>query len=109
MPDTVHDEIRSQRFVLVDEHDAERLVAEITDEQAELRVQLPGTAPGHSCAAVVFAHPGDLTMEPTVGLELWVDGNSVAGCSAWRDHLGHWQTDVHLDGVSIPPSDPEGR
>ncbi len=110
-------EITTRRLVVVDRLGRPRLVAEVSQDTAELRVQLPDDHPGQSAgpgdpvrtvgrtAAVLYATPAgggsgadDLGLGPAIGLQLWADGDAIAETDAWPDDCGRWQAHQHLAG-----------
>ena len=70
-------EIKTRRMVLVNDADEEQAVAELTRGVVELR--LGGCRSGLPCEALIFA--GEVDGEFVAGVELWANGNSVAGSS----------------------------
>jgi hypothetical protein len=76
---SITNEIRTRKIVVTDDQDNERAVVEIVQDHIELRL-LAGGATDQS-EVLLFAGeqaPGTLA----AGIELWVNGNSVAGCTA---------------------------
>ena len=73
------DEVRTRRFVVIDDRSNERAVIEIVQDHIELR--LLSAEGSQRCEVLLFTGaeaPGTLA----AGIELWVNGDSVAGCSA---------------------------
>ncbi|HVX22408.1 MAG TPA: hypothetical protein VHB02_13735 [Acidimicrobiales bacterium] len=111
-------EITTGRLVVVDARGRPRLVAEVLEGTVELRVELPdrdqdGRPPADDpvrtagrTAAVLYATPagggvgggGELGLGPSVGLQLWADGDAVAELDAWPDGDGRWQAHLHPTG-----------
>jgi hypothetical protein len=113
------DEIRTRRLVVVDDLGRVRLVTEVIGETTELRLELPGGAPGDRAtgpddgaatrsgagraAVVLHATPStvdgpDDGLGPAVGIQLWADGDSVVEIDSWPGPDGRWQPHVHLTG-----------
>ena len=113
------DEIRTRRLVVVDDLGRVRLVTEVVGETAELRLELPGGAPGdratgpddeagsrsgeERAAVVLHATPSTVDsrgggLGPAVGIQLWADGDSVVEIDSWPGPDGRWQPHVHLTG-----------
>lgn len=99
------DEIRTRRLVVCDDEGRERIVAEVRNGQAQLRLSfvgpsLPPRRTAHTDGAprasvVVFACPADGDLGPLAGLQVWADGDVVAAVEAWRDAGGPWRAAVH--------------
>ncbi len=70
-------EIRTRRLVVVDDSGAERIIAEVANGQAELRVALSERGQP-STGALLYAAPnaGDIDLGPMLGLQLRADGNA---------------------------------
>jgi len=81
------DEVRTRRLVVVDGHGDRRVVAEVVDATAEVRLELPAPPHRPRTSVLVFANPGDpvVGLDPGVGVQLWVDGEEVDRLVAWRD------------------------
>ena len=90
-------EVRTRRLVVVDDDGHERIVGEVVSGYAELRLDLPGTAPERSTSLLLFA--SDVRgndQGPSLGFQLWIDGDSVLGFSAHEEGSGVWVADVQL-------------
>jgi len=96
LSDTLTHQVRTRRLVVVDEDDNERIVGSADHGIAELRIELPTRAGRHGSLALVAFH-GSFDGSPTIGVDLWADGNSVAGLSAWLGEDGGWKTGLHRD------------
>lgn len=83
------DEIRTRRLVVTDDHDAPRIVAEVVDGMAELRA----TTGDPQTHVLLYAGPSTIDESEAIGIELFVDGNSVARVHAWIDS-GRWRWEV---------------
>jgi hypothetical protein len=95
-------ELRTRRLVVVDAEGHERIVGEVCQGTAELRLEIPGGRPGSRSAVVLFASPlvpgpdpGGAGFGPAVGIQLWAEGDAVAEIDAWPDGDGRWQAHVH--------------
>lgn len=84
-PSDVLDELRVRRLVLVDQHDQERLVAELIDNVLELRLDLPHQQAGSRTSLLLFAVPEQQEYCAGVGMQLWVDGDMVQEFAWWSD------------------------
>ena len=74
----VVEEVRTRRLAIVDREGVEKAVVELAGELVEIRVG--GSRADMSCEVLIFAgeyEPGLFS----AGLELWANGNSVAGQS----------------------------
>jgi hypothetical protein len=96
------DETRTRRLVVHDDEGRERIVAEVADGTAELRVEL-AESPGRRSAVVVVAgplltgrSPGDDGVGPAVALQVWADGDTVIGLDAWPGAGARWQPHFHV-------------
>lgn len=87
------DEVRTRRLAVVDRDGGERVVAEVVDGHAEVRLAVPGAPAGRASLAVVFATPDDGGLGTGVGLQLWGDGDAVLELCAWRVE-GRWRTEL---------------
>ena len=76
-------ELRTRRLVLLDEQDAERLVAEVTDRVVLLRLLLSGDRPPGD-GLVLFAAPATEDLPPGCGLQVWQDGELVTFLEWWE-------------------------
>lgn len=83
-PEEVHpsaeivEEVRTRRLVIVDHEGVEKAVVELAGEVVEIRVG--GSRASMPCEVLIFAgeyEPGLFS----AGLELWANGDSVAGQS----------------------------
>lgn len=73
------DEIRTRRLAVVDDAGNERAIIELVHGHIELRLLSGDTT--NECEVLVFAG-AQVAGTAAVGVELWVNGNSVGGCSA---------------------------
>jgi hypothetical protein len=81
-------EVRTRRLVIADEEDRPRIVAEVVNGVAELRVvtEDPRTHVLVYAGRIVVSGPEGL------GLDLFVEGDSVARVHAWTDgERWHWK------------------
>jgi hypothetical protein len=92
-------EVRTRRLVVEDERGVERIVAEVVDGGAELRLELGGRTPGRRSMVLLYSLDGDRELGAALGLQLWVDGNVAFECDLWRDLGGAWRR-------SAPPQTP---
>jgi|SRR5271155_5518293 len=103
----IGEEVRTTRLVIVDGDENQRIVAEIADDVAELRLQLPPRTPegntGASTAMVVFAAPNGLgrledraAAGRSLGVQLWVEGNAVLEVDVSEVGEGQWRPHIHL-------------
>jgi hypothetical protein len=71
----------------------------------ELRIDVPGSAPGEGSALLLFATDGqeDTGFESGIGVQLWVEGDEVATYSAWQNAQGHWRIDRYVRGDQVEP------
>lgn len=75
----------------------ERIVAEVVDQQALLRVMLAG--PGRPQEAVVLyaaPHDGAGDIGPSLGVQLWADGDAHAEINLCKEH-GRWTTETFIE------------
>lgn len=85
-------EIRTRRLVVTDEHDEARIVAEVVRGVAELRA-----ATGDPQTYVLlYAGPGSADDTSSIGIELFVGGDSVARIHAWTDGT-RWRWQVSTE------------
>lgn len=79
-------EVRTRRLVVVDGDGSPRIVGQVVNGVAELRVEIP-VGPGHETMAALFAAPRayDWGISSGVGLQLWVDGDCVHELARWAD------------------------
>lgn len=79
------DEVHCRRLVIDDAGTLPRIVGEVLNGVAELRIEL-GDPPGTH----LLLYAGEIAPGvPGLGVELFVEGDSVARLHAWRDG-GHW-------------------
>ncbi|MHB8246433.1 MAG: hypothetical protein ACYDGN_14015 [Acidimicrobiales bacterium] len=81
----LRDVVRTNRLVVVDEEDRERLVAEINDGVLELRLQLPSGGAGQRTELLAFTTPPRDVLAPGLGMQLWANGNLVKEFCWWDD------------------------
>jgi hypothetical protein len=89
-------ETRTRRLVVVDSEGYERIVGEVVNGHAELRLDLPGTAEGHRSSVLLFTRVRDRDIGPGLGVEVWLNGDSVLALGAWLNEEGDWMTEVEL-------------
>ncbi|MGH9108304.1 MAG: hypothetical protein ACRDY3_02355 [Acidimicrobiales bacterium] len=96
----------ARRIAVVDDRGVPRLVAEVVGDTVELRLEVPGGAPGRRSAVVLHAS-GPATSShgqpgpgPLIGVQLWAEGDAVAELDAWPGEDGHWRPHLHLSGGS---------
>ena len=75
-------EIRTRRIVVVDDGGIDRAVVEVVKDHIELRL-ISGDGTNH-CEVLAFAGL-QARDEMAAGIELWVNGDCVGGCSAVLD------------------------
>ena len=90
-------ELRTRRVVVVDDESAERVVIDTVDDVAEVRVFVPGTAPGKSCMAALFAAAVTSDGGLGAGLQVVAEGDNVIELAAWRIEPRRWEANLHLD------------
>jgi hypothetical protein len=83
------DEIRTRRLVVTDDGGSPRIVAEVIDGIAELRAST-GDPQTH---VLLYAGPGQGDDSEAIGIELFIEGNSVARVHAWSQS-GCWRWNV---------------
>jgi len=83
------DEIRTRRLVVTDDGGSPRIVAEVIDGIAELRAST-GDPQTH---VLLYAGPGKDDDSEAIGIELFIEGNSVARVHAWSQS-GCWRWNV---------------
>ena len=94
-------EVVTRRLVVVDDRGTPRVVAEVSGGTAELKLELADAA---GQAAVVLyatrqAPPGeDLGLGPSVGVQLWAEGDALIELDAWPNADGRWHPHFHLSG-----------
>ncbi|HVC25449.1 MAG TPA: hypothetical protein VND23_06820 [Acidimicrobiales bacterium] len=86
-------EVRTRRLVVVDDDGDERVVAEVADGHAELRLDLPRGQRGQRSSVLIFATPPSAELGEGVGLQLWGDGDSLLELCAWRSG-GRWNAQL---------------
>jgi hypothetical protein len=101
-------EVRTRRLVVEGGEGGEgtaRIVGDVVDGTAELRLELPGGRPGRRSAVVLFATPagaagagGRYGLGPALGLQLWAEGDALCEIDAWPDADGRWRAHLHLHG-----------
>lgn len=87
-------EVRTQRLVVDDGAGAPRVIAEVVDGVAEVRVELGPSPAGSRPAVLVFAADGTgggLGLDPAIGVHLWADGDGVVELAASPDADGRWR------------------
>lgn len=85
-PSPLQPEVRTRRLVITDETGSPRIVGEIANGAAEVRVGLPDG--GHRDAYVLlYAVPRDgAGLGPDVGVQLWAEGNAYSEMTlSWND------------------------
>ena len=91
--------LRLRRLVIVDEGGEERIVLQRHRLRAEVSVNIPSAA-GESTKATLYADNGDqddLTVEPSLGFEVFVGGNQAYTIDVCPDRWGNWETNVVED------------
>lgn len=89
-PDEVTpDEVRTRRLVVTDDGGNPRIVAEVINGMAELRA---ATADPRT-HVLLYAGRGSDDDADAIGVELYVEGNSVARVHAWHQS-GCWRWNV---------------
>jgi hypothetical protein len=97
-PDGGFPEVRTRRLVVTDDGGSPRIVGEVTEAGvAEFRLQLSHDAGDHA-SVLLFANPGDGREGPTLGLQLWAGGDSLAEMNLWREG-NRWGVSSH-----VPPT-----
>jgi hypothetical protein len=95
-------EIRTRHLVIVDDADHPRIVAEVSAEAAELRLELPTVSGEQGPELLLFAvagtHPGPVDLGPGIGLQLRAQGRAIFELDAWPHTDGVWHPHVHLGG-----------
>lgn len=98
-------ELRTRRLVVAAGDRGPRIVCEVARGTAEVRVEAPAPGDDGTPAVVLFATEGTVGMggdgswlDPTVGLQLWAEGDAVGELDAWPDGSGAWRGHLHLEG-----------
>jgi hypothetical protein len=101
-------ELRTRRLVVVDDHGAPRVVADVTRGTAELRV-----TDGDGAEVVLHAGAADLDgVEPSFGAHLRHGGDALAEVDAAPDDGGRWrvrgyaESPVRLSAAPAPRRPP---
>jgi hypothetical protein len=97
-------EIRARRLAVVDDCNAERIIAEVANGQAEVRLELSQQGQPLT-GAVLYAAPdgGDMDLGPMLGLQLWADGNAYVEINLSKED-GRWVPRIH----SADPNEDSG-
>jgi hypothetical protein len=74
-------EITTRRLIVADSDDRPRIVAEVVNEVAELRVSTLDPA----TYVLMYAGPVSVGGPDGIGVDLFVHGDSVARLQAWAD------------------------
>ncbi|MDA8292069.1 MAG: hypothetical protein M0Z33_10395 [Actinomycetota bacterium] len=86
-------ELRTRRLAVVDSDGDERVVAEVVDGHAEVRLSVPGAPRGQASSVLLFATPRGGELGTGVGIQLWGDGDAVLELCAW-DVDGRWRVEL---------------
>jgi hypothetical protein len=92
-------EVRTRRLVVHDDTGSPRIIAEVLNGVAELRVELGPSPAGAGPAVLVFAADGaggDLGLGPAVGVHVWADGDAVVELGASPDAGGRWRPGLQV-------------
>jgi hypothetical protein len=102
-------EVRTRRLVVVDDAGVPRLVAEVVEGTAELRLSTAMARRGRGTAVVLHAGAGPDGEDERVqgrglgalmGLQLWAEGDALVELDAWPGPDGQWRPHLHLGGPS---------
>lgn len=88
MDTPISNEVRTHKLIVCDEQDRPRIVAQVVEGVAELRVEMPSRE-GERTQVLLYAADREGTNPSAIGVELWVQGVSVARMHAWCDD-GEW-------------------
>jgi hypothetical protein len=92
-------EVRTRRLIVLDDARGPRIIGEVADGVAEVRVELGPSPAGASPSVLVFAADGTgggLGLDPAVGVQLWADGGGVIELTASPDADGRWRPRLHV-------------
>ena len=78
-------QVRTQRLVVVDREQRERMVAEVVGDVLELRIDLPPAEEGARTALLGFGNPGGDQLAAGIGLQLWARGELITELCWWED------------------------
>ncbi len=81
-------EVRTDRLVVLDREQRERLVAEVVDGVIELRLELPPVRQGRRTALLGFAAQRRDQLCSGIGLQVWAEGELVTELCWWEDERG---------------------
>lgn len=81
----IRGELRTERLVVLDADERERLVAEVVDDILEVRIELPPVEPGRRTALLGFSAPRSGQLAGGLGVQLWADGDLVNELCWWED------------------------
>lgn len=89
------EEVRTKRLVVLDHQDRERIVAEVIDGFAELRMDLPDSVSGSRTGVVIFTHSeqDDRELGSAIGVQLWAEGNAIIELTLWQSPSRAWVPD----------------
>lgn len=91
-------EVRTQRLV-IEAGGQDRIVAEVQRDVAEVRVDTGSGERHRGSGVVMFAAPASPDLPPSLGVQLWADGDALVEFNAWEDRDGGWRTDASV----VPP------
>lgn len=92
-------ELRTGRLVLTGGADEPRIVAEIRDRRAEIRLEQEDPEHRERSDLVLFADRGADGLGGGLGIQFWVSGEAVVEVNCWQRPGARWSTDVSgLDG-----------
>jgi hypothetical protein len=78
-------ELHTARLVIADPDGQERIVAEVVDGAAELRIELAGMPTDGRTGVLVFALPAGPDLPAGIGVQLWAAGDLVRELTWWGD------------------------
>jgi hypothetical protein len=92
-------QVCTRRVAVVDRDGIERIVGEVVDGYAELRVELPASSSTGPASLLLFATPPHAELGDGTGLQIWADGEEILEICAWRDER-LWRVEVVHSGAT---------
>lgn len=93
---TFQEVVRTRKLEVIDDEGAARIVGEVVDGAAELRLHLVAGHKAQEASVVIYCCPDRDDLGAALGIQIWAGGNVIAELDVWEHRPGSWRQHLHV-------------